>query len=507
MTSQYAVHVARGSSYFIVQSIITNLIVVIAFAVLTRLIATADMGVLAVLSLVSAACTTIGELSLPNAVVKFVAQCLARGERDSAASVFYQSLRTTFIVTVPLAIAVYFAAPTLSTELLHEASYAIYFRYLALDIVLSSGLTPVLAAALLGLHKFKQQASIQVAYTAIRQSLIIMLIILLHSFLGLVVAWVLADLVLTTVCLAYVARILGGPKFNFEMKRLLVFSWPLWLSDGVGFVSSWFDRALLLVFVPLATLGIYNATLTAFAVIGGLGSVAVSTLLPAYSSMLQPERRGDLVSAFKMSTRYASFVLLPLAFGLCATATPALTLFVGMAYVQGGGPLMILAGTYAIASVAAAAGPMLLALGETRLASLSSIATVAVSLVTAWILTPLFGMFGAATARGVGMIFGAALLIVLLRKKIHMQFDLDAIKKSLIAAIAMAGVVIAVEMQIYSKYLVPAYVLVGVVVYLVMLRLQRAIRKEDIQLIRDYLGPKLAFAGNLLSAILVPATE
>ena len=168
---------------------------------------------------------------------------------------------------------------------------------------------------------------------------------------------------------------------------------------------------------------------------------------------------------------------------------------------------MILAGTYAIASVAAAAGPMLLALGEPRLSSLSSIATVAVSLVTAWILTPLFGMFGAATARGVGMIFGAALLILFLRKKFLVQFDLDGIKKSLIAAIVMAVVVMVVEMQIYSKYLMPAYVIVGAVAYVVMLRLLRAIRKDDIQLIRGFLGPKLTFVGNLLNAILAPATE
>jgi hypothetical protein len=62
-------------------------------------------------------------------------------------------------------------------------------------------------------------------------------------------------------------------------------------------------------------------------------------------------------------------------------------------------------------------------------------------------------------------------------------------------------------MQIYSRYLVPAYVGCGVVVYVVMLRLLKAIRQEGIQLIRDYLGPKLTFASNLLNAILVPATE
>ena len=88
-----------------------------------------------------------------------------------------------------------------------------------------------------------------------------------------------------------------------------------------------------------------------------------------------------------------------------------------------------------------------------------------------------------------------------------MQFDLDGIKKSLIAAIVMAVVVMVVEMQIYSKYLMPAYVIVGAVAYVVMLRLLRAIRKDDIQLIRGFLGPKLTFVGNLLNAILAPPTE
>lgn len=507
MSSQYAVHIARGSSYFIMQNITSNLIQVVSFAVLTRLITTDDMGFLAVLFLVSSLCTTIGTLSLSNAVVKFVAEHWARGEKNSAASVFYQALRTTLTLTVPLAIAVYLGASILSTALVRQASYTVYFHYLAFDIVLDSGLLPVLLATFSGLQKFKEQATLLIVNQAIRQSLIITLIVLLHNFLGLVVAWVLADLIVMTICFVYLVRILGGPKFNYKMTKLLTFSLPLWLSDGVGFASSWFDRALLLIFVPLATLGVYNATLTAFGVLTGIGGAAVSTLLPAYSSMQHPDRREDLVSALRTSTRYVSFLLIPLAFGLFATAKPALTLFVGQAYVQGTDPLMILAGTYAFALIAAAAGSMLVALGETRLASLSSVLTVAVSLAVAWVLTPLIGMFGAATARGVGMIFGAVLVILFLRKKIRLQFDLDAIKKSLIASIVMAGVVIVVEMQIYSRYLVPAYVMVGVVVYLVMLRLLRATRKEDIQLIRDYLGPKLAFVSNLLSAILVPATE
>jgi len=507
MSSQYAVHVARGSSYFMIQNISTSLLQLASFAILTRLISTEDIGVLAVLNLVSGISTTIGTLSLPNAVIKFVAEHLGRGERDSAASVFYQSLRTTFLFTVPLAIAVFLGASDLSSALLHEASYAVYFRYLAFDIVLASGLLPVLTAAFLGLQKFKQRATIFIVNAAIRQGFIIALIILLHDFFGLVIAWVLGDLILTVVCFVYFARILGGPKFNFKTRRLLVFSAPLWLSDAVGFASTWFDRALLVLFVPLATLGIYNATLTAFSVLVGIGGAATSTLLPAYSSMQQSDQRERLVPALKTSTRYASFVLVPLGFGLLATAKPALTLFVGQAYIDGTDPLMVLAGTYAVASVAAAATPMLIALGQTRLVSLGSVATVALSLAIAWILAPIFGMFGAALARGVGMIVGTALTILFLKRKMRVEFDTDGIMKSLIAAIVMTSVVIAVQALLYSRYLVPLYVTVGAFVYMGMLRLLKAIRQEDVQLVRGYLGPKLRFASDLLNILLSPSAE
>lgn len=108
MTSQFAVHIARGSSYFILQAITTNLITIASVAILTRLITTEQMGILAVLLLVNSLCSTIGTLSLSSAVVKFVAEHWARGEKNSAASIFYQALRTTLIMAVPLGVAVYF---------------------------------------------------------------------------------------------------------------------------------------------------------------------------------------------------------------------------------------------------------------------------------------------------------------------------------------------------------------------------------------------------------------
>ena len=168
---------------------------------------------------------------------------------------------------------------------------------------------------------------------------------------------------------------------------------------------------------------------------------------------------------------------------------------------------MILAGTYAFIAVAVVTSPMLLALGESRLASLSSVITVVVSLAFALVLAPPFGMFGAAIARGAGMIFGTISVILFLKRKMQLQFDVDGIKKSLIAGAVMAGVLFFIETQFYSKYMMPVYIAIGGIVYLAMLRFLKAIRQDDIDLIRTYLGPKLAFASSLLSMLLLPTSE
>ena len=96
----------------------------------------------------------------------------------------------------------------------------------------------------------------------------------------------------------------------------------------------------------------------------------------AYSAMQTSDIRENLGHAITLSSRYISIVTVPIALGLLVTAKPALTLFVGQAYVEGAEPLMILTGTFAFTLVGTALSPMLLALGETRIASMITSALV-----------------------------------------------------------------------------------------------------------------------------------
>lgn len=503
--SDQRVQLSRGASYLVIQNLGSSAVTIVAFIVLARLISPAEMGIWTILLLVTATCQTFVTLSIDQAVTKFVAENMSKGMKSIASAVFYKGLLTTALTGLPVVIAVYYGAPFLSIHLLGDASRAALFQVLAVDVFFFVGALPVLGSALLGLQKFRQVAIVGLTIGGVlRQALIIGLIILLHNFVGLVVGWVISDAATVAVYFLIVVRALGPPTFNFPVAKLFRFSLPLTLASIAGFAQAWFDRALLAVFVPLALLGIYNAALTAFGVVQGVSGAMGSMLFPAYSFMQGRQETGrSMRDAIRLATRYSSFTLIPLALGLFATAKPSITLFVGVTYLAGYVPLMVLCLAFAITAFTTALSPVFLAIGETKVAASITAVSVVLALVVAYLILPFAGIVGASAARALSMIVVAGLTIIVLRRKKVLQFDVDALVKNLLAGFVMAVVVIAIQLVSYSRLMLPLYVIVGASVYMLMLRILKAVNPADIDLLQRFLGRRLSLIGKLLSWVLI----
>jgi O-antigen/teichoic acid export membrane protein len=482
-----------------------NAINIVSFAILARLISTKEMGIYAILLLISSTCQTFASLSMDQAVTKFVAENFSRGAKSAAAGAFYQALRTTLIIAVPVVGLIYYEAPSLAVHLLGDVSYAVLFQVLAVDVLFSAGALPVIMSGLLGLQMFREFAAVDLIFGGLlRQTMIISLIVLLRSFVGLIIAWVFSDAATVLVLLVFAIGTLGVPRFDFPLIKLLRFSFPLTLVNVAGYAQTWFDRALLVAFVPLATLGIYNAALTAFGVLTGVASAMASMLYSAYSSIKgETESKSRMRDAVRLATRYSSFTLIPLAFGLLAVAKPALTLLVGESYAAGSLPLVIFSAAFAVTAFTAVLGPVLLVLEETKVAAAITAVSVAMSLVVAFVLLPEWGMEGASVARAFAIILVAALTILVVSRKMALQVDILAVTKNLFASAIMAVVLAAFQVVVYSKFLLPVYVLIGAVVYLILLRLLRAVDPADLSLLRGFLGPRLSPVSDMLSRVLV----
>jgi O-antigen/teichoic acid export membrane protein len=373
---------------------------------------------------------------------------------------------------------------------------------LAVDIFVASGLIPNLAAALIGGQMIRDYSLVTIAYTAVRQALIVGLLLLFHEFLWLVYAWVISDSVYVLMMAIPIARALGWPNFGFSLRRLLGFSLPLMPGNSIGFTYNWYDRALLVPYESLASLGIYNVTLTAFGVLSSIPGGIATALYPAYAAIQSVKGKAGLEDAIRVASRYVSFIAIPLTLGLLVTARPALSLFVGTQYEYGTTVLQVVTIFFALTLMGNAFGNILLLLDETATSSAVTIASVAVSLVTALLLLPQFGINGAAVSRGIGMVVNFALTLALAGRRIRLSFDLEALWKSSAASIAMAIAVWLAQYLSYNRDLLPAYALLGGAVYLVGLRLLKAIHASDVELTKQFLGRRGESLINLLSKIL-----
>jgi O-antigen/teichoic acid export membrane protein len=502
-SSAERIHYSRGASYLIIQSLSVNAITVIAFAVLARLITVQEMGIWAVLQLLVAVCSTFVTW-FPAAVTKFVDENASGGLMSKASAAFYQALRANIVLYIPVVAGFYLESTFLASHLLGDASYATLFRVLAFDVCLSAGIIPVATAALLGLRMFRQVALVSLVVGGFfRQLLIISLILIIRNFVGLVIGWLVSDAISAAVLLVMVTRSLGAPRFDFPLSKLFRFYLPMEFGQIMIFGQTWFDRALLVAFVPLATLGIYSAAVTAYGVVSSVSDSMTKMLLPALSSV-QGKTVGvrALRDAARLATRYAVLTVIPIDLLLLATAKPALSLFVGGSYVSGSLPLIIFCAADALTAFATVMTPTLQALEDTMAISVTIAFSVPIGLVIAYVLLPGWGIVGAAVGRASIIFLIAILQFLVTKRKISLRLDFRLVEKTLLAGTVMAAIVAAMQLVYYSKFLLPLYALVGAVVYFFMLRLLKIAEPADLDLLRDFIGKKFAIVSGILTWIL-----
>lgn len=496
---------SRGASYLTIQTVITTAAQVLSFAILARIVTPSELGILAVLSLILGLSQALNGLAFQQASAKYIGE-LASGAREAASAVFYQSFRVTIMLSIPLSAFIFLGAPVLASALLGSALEADLFRVLAADLLISSGVLPIAVGTILGMRRFREVATIGSAGIILRQCLIILLIVLMRNFVGLVFGWIVSDAAMLAAYTLFIIHVLGPPKSRFSLRKLVSFSWPLSIGNVVNFAYSSFDRAVLIALVPLASLGVYNAALYAVSPLNSVSNAVNNVLLPAYSDIRGRSGLESCRRATWLTSRYASLTMIPLGFGLLATARLALTIFVGPAYVGGTDALIVLSLFFAMTVFGSTLGPMLLALSETRMVMWITIASVLVGLASVYVFLPLLGITGASLARGLAGAASLCLTIVVLRRKEAMHIDVRTMCKSLVAGGVMAGVLFAAQMVVYSRLLLPVYMVLGGIVYLVALRVLKAVRKDDIELIHRYMGSRLSFVSRALDIILVAGT-
>jgi O-antigen/teichoic acid export membrane protein len=182
-------------------------------------------------------------------------------------------------------------------------------------------------------------------------------------------------------------------------------------------------------------------------------------------------------------------------------------LLAGRIYADAALPLAIMSVSMGLICQSFALSQIFVVLGKTRTAASITTASVAIPTLVGFVVIPYLGISGGAVARGLSLMFSLVLSILVLGRFLKVSFDMRAYAKAWIASLVMAAIVLIVQQLYYSKYLLPLYIAIGAVVFVTMLRVLHAATTSDLELISDYLGPRMRSITNLLGRILGVKTK
>ena len=320
-----ATHIAKGSTYLVTQSIVDAVIRAVAFGFIARTLTQTEMGMRVALSLVAGVASLLADIGFSSALTKYIAE--QRGKNAEYSPFLFSGVlaktSTASFATIVCAL----VASQLSQLLLKSADYAVLFQLLSIYILFFC-LNITMSSILLGLNKIRETAVFNVVLTLVAQISAVALLSFGYGLIGLVVGWILGQL---TYLIASTLVVAKGKHFRTHsiqeiapfLKTLVKFSWPLFLTNAIAFAYGSFDVALLLAYLPLSEVAVYNVALLAFSVLYVIPSALNTTLFPYFSEQYGGNKHENIVIGVRAATRYISFLYLPLALGLAITANPA----------------------------------------------------------------------------------------------------------------------------------------------------------------------------------------
>ena len=485
--------VALGSIHLTLQNVTSTAIGVFGIAYLARAITQEQMGILAAITFISSLIQLANNFGLPASLSKYISELKGRGQDISAHFI------SAFAFKLPLATALctglFVFSKNVSSILFGTTAHYNLIGLAALDAFALS-FSPLFNSLLLGTGHLKRIAACKILNSTSRWLFIILLLWSGYGLYGAILGWITGDLVLLV---SFAVSSIRLVKFNTNLLKesrklipsLLKFSWPLFAASAVTYLYTWYDRALVLAFLPLTNLGIYNTTFQAFTVLVGLATALGSSLFPYYGMAYGRNDHEAITAGIKRASRYTAMIMFPLTLGLFATAKPVITLFAGQQYEPGWTVLAVLSAFGLTYGILPALSNLLLIYGKTKIVLLLSFIPIISSLALMPLLS-ILGLNALALMRGTSLALTLLLTMHFLSKIVKIEIDKQAFTKTLAASATMAATVLAAQQVYYNKLLLPAYVLIGVIVYVAAMRLLKVPNKSDINLIGQILGEKPA---------------
>ena len=270
-------------------------------------------------------------------------------------------------------------------------------------------------------------------------------------------------------------------------KKMVTYSWPLFLSGLMGFVLSWTDSIMIGFFTGSGSqVGIYGAAFPLAQSLTIFMSATATIAFPIMTRLYEQGEKKEMNRLYQTNTRWVIMFTAP-AFLLTALfPREILLLTFGEQYLPAADALRLLSSGVFASTLVGPAQVLLKSTDNQRYSLYNSVFATAVNVAANFALIPVFGILGAAYASI------ASTLITNLSAAAEAYYEegIQGIHTGLIPAFASSGISVAVTYTAINVFrpvtplwtLIPGFVLFGVM-YAVSFVLAGGLNEEDRQII------------------------
>jgi O-antigen/teichoic acid export membrane protein len=301
--------------------------------------------------------------------------------------------------------ALFLLAPLIETSL-DKPGLQVVMRGIALAIPMVTGLRVLGASTHLSRRMQYSVLSEDIAQPIAN---IVLVVILFAAGLGMmgVMAGTIISFALTLLLTGYyVIRLYPGllrvkAQQSVSTRAMLAFSIPTAFAGAFTLLTSWTSLLFIGIYLPATEMGIFQAV-TQFAILFTITLRALNMVFaPMIAELYQLRQLNRLNELFKISTKWALYLSIPVFLTILFAAEAGLTVVFGAEYASGAVPLVIIAIGQIINVATGSVGFILVMTNHQQIWMNLSLITLIINIGLSWLLIPRLGLNGAAIAASV----------------------------------------------------------------------------------------------------------
>lgn len=475
----HSIEILRGSLKLLSSQTLIIFFSIFYFVIITRVFSKIELSSVAVFSIITSFCAMFTGLGLTTSCLKLVPELISKNKRSQACSLIKISLKIPIILSILSAVIVFLFSDSLSQVFFKSIDYGYLIKIVALGVV-TYKIQEILTHIFKSVQRFGKMA-ITKAINEIGGRILALSLFFYYGIKGYIFGLVLGQALVILLSIYYLKDYIFAKSEFYSIKSFIRFSLPYYWNGFVRYGLMQMDHLIIGVFLAPEILATYYVARKFLDYMVIYVDTMLSPVTPKISELkaLGTER---VQNAFAKTSRYLSFSLVPPCFLLASISYPLMQIYGGGKYIAAIPIIAIMSIAAIFYCVYSLYSIYLYIIGKPierfKQETFGGFLNVLFSII---LIFPL-NILGIAFARLFSFIGGLFFSRHLLHKLIKMKFDIKSLRNMIIYSIVMSSIIIVLQLIHYNIFLVPAYVLAGIIIFLFLFI--RSLNPEDFKLLQ-----------------------